>query len=293
MTNQNSEDQLRRAMEEGNLITVGQKSISNEKEKGLVSIDSKFNQTFFKYNLPIGIDFGKSLKPNNFLTSLEILDKTLQIPNLSEKNRFKLENLRLFLTTGKIWHYKHDLKLFLKKEEKKFIIDKSSKKISENPFISLLTSLNFILNQASTANVSWVSQNQILNYVDSEDQKNILREWKTKNYGKLPEDAVFLSLISQTLIREISILNLSADKNRQKENKNELYELLNHAISAKFSEIRKIVDNILNKLNSLNLSSPNLSEDSIPIKNSVQTHPDSNIFIIYHILCTLNILQNE
>ena len=223
MTNENSENQLKKAMEEGNLITVGQKSISKEKEKEMVSIESKFNQTFFKYNLPIGIDFGKSLKPNNFLTSLEILDKTLQIPKISEKNRFKLENLRLLLTTGKIWHYKHDLKSFLKKEEKKYKKDKkdkSSKKIPKNHFISLLTSLNFILNQSSTANVNWVSQNQILNYVDSEDQKNILREWKTKNYGKLPEDAVFLSLISQTLIHQISILDLSEDKNEQKEKKN-------------------------------------------------------------------------
>ena len=302
MTNENSENQLKKAMEEGNLITVGQKSITKEKEKEMVSIESKFNQTFFKYNLPIGIDFGKSLKPNNFLTSLEILDKTLQIPKISEKNRFKLENLRLLLTTGKIWHYKHELKSFLKKEEKNYKKDKkekkekkekkdnSSKKISKNHFISLLTSLNFILNQSSTANVNWVSQNQILNYVDSEDQKNILREWKTKNYGKLPEDAVFLSLISQTLIHQISILDLSEDK---KEKKNELNELLNHAISAKFSEISKIVDNKLKKFNFSNPSSHNSSEDSILNQNSAQTNPDSNIFIIYHILCTLNILQNK
>jgi len=293
MTNQNSENQLKKAMEEGNLITVGQKSITKEKKKEMVSIESKFNQTFFKYNLPIGIDFGKSLKPNNFLTSLEILDKTLQIPKISEKNRFKLENLRLLLTTGKIWHYKHELKSFLKKEEKNYKKDKSSKKISKNHFISLLTSLNFILNQSSTTNVNWVSQNQILNYVDSEDQKNILREWKTKNYGKLPEDAVFLSLISQTLIHQISILDLSEDKKDQKEKKNELNELLNHAISAKFSEIRKIVDNKLKKLNFPNPSSHYLSEDSILNQNSAQTNPDSNIFIIYHILCTLNILQNK
>ena len=228
MTNQNGENQLKRAMEEGNLITVGQKSISKEKEKEkeMVLIESKFNQTFFKYNLPIGIDFGKSIKPNNFLTSLEILDKTLQIPKISEKIRFKLENLRLFLTTGKIWNYKHELNSILKKEEKKYKKEKkdkkdtSSKKISENHFISLLTSLHFILNQTSTSNISWVSQNQILKYVDSEDQKNMLREWKTKNYGKLPEDAVFLSLISQTLIHQISILNLSEDEKEQKEKKN-------------------------------------------------------------------------
>ncbi len=121
MTNQSKDDHLKKAFEDGKLINVGQKSISKEKEneEEMVQIDSKFNQTFFKYNLPIGIDFGKSLKPNNFLTSLEILDKTLQIPKISENIRFKLENLRLFLTASKIWHYKQELSSFLKEEEEK------------------------------------------------------------------------------------------------------------------------------------------------------------------------------
>lgn len=293
MANHNSENQLRIAMEEGNLITVGQKSISKDNEEEMFPIESKFNQTFFKYNLPIGIDFGKSLKPNNFLTSLEILDKTLQIPKISEKIRFKLENLRLFLTTGKIWHYKHELSSFLKKEEKNYKKDKFSKKISENLFISLLTSLRFILNQSSTTNVSWVSQNQILKYVDSEDQKNILREWKIKNYGKLPEEAVFLSLISQTLIHQMSILNLSEDKKEQKRTKNDINDLLNLAISAKFSNIRQIADNKLNELTSLNPSSPDLAEKSILNKKSTQTQPDIKTIILYRILKTLDVLKNE
>ena len=46
------------------------------------------------------------------------------------------------------------------------------------------------------------------------------------------------------------------------------------------------------KINFPNPSSHNLPEDSILNQNSAQTNPDSNIFIIYHILCTLNILQN-
>jgi hypothetical protein len=276
-------------LEEGNLITIGQKSISKEKE--FVSIDSKINQSFFKHNLPIGIDFGKSLKPNNFLTSLEILDRTLQIPKISEKIRFKLEKLRLFLTTGKIWHYKQELKSFLKKEEKQqeknSKKDKSTKKISDNHFTSLLISLHIILNQTSTTNIKWVSQNQILKYVDSEDQKNILREWKTKNYGKLPEDTVFLSLISQTIIHQILLLKLTENQNSK------LNNLINLAYSAKFSKILEIVTGKLKIISPFYLSSLNLANESVNKEKTPQTHSDINNFIIYQILGTLNILQEE
>ncbi len=307
MTNQNNENQLRKAFEDGDLISVGQKSISKEKKEELLPIESKFNQTFFKYNLPIGIDFGKSLKPNNFLTSLEILDKTLQITKISEGNRFRLENLRLFLTTGKIWHYKQELNSFLKEEEEKE--EKEEKEInetyekndetSEKQFISLLISLNFILNQASTTNINWVSQNQILEYVDSQDQRNILREWKSKNYGKLPEDAVFLSLISQTLIHQISLLNLPLDEKIKLNELIDLDNLKNLAISAKFSEIHQITTDKIDKLKKLKkitpnyLPSKNLTDDSIKAEKSSQIHPDFNNVILYRILDTLNILQNE
>lgn len=291
MTNQSKDDHLKKAFEDGKLINVGQKSISKEKEneEEMVQIDSKFNQTFFKYNLPIGIDFGKSLKPNNFLTSLEILDKTLQIPKISENIRFKLENLRLFLTASKIWHYKQELSSFLKEEEEKEKKEKN-KETTEKHFISLLISLNFILNQASTTNIKWVSQNQILKFVDSEDQKNILREWKNKNYGKLPEDAVFLSLISQTLIHQISLLNLPLD---EKFESIELNNLKNLAISAKFSEIQQIIADKLKKLTPNYLPSINLVNDSIKTENSSQIQPDFNNVILYRILDALYILQNE
>lgn len=291
MTNQSNDDHLKKAFEDGKLINVGQKSISKEKEneEEMVQIDSKFNQTFFKYNLPIGIDFGKSLKPNNFLTSLEILDKTLQIPKISEDIRFKLENLRLFLTASKIWHYKQELSSFLKEEEEKEKKEKN-KETTEKHFISLLISLNFILNQASTTNIKWVSQNQILKFVDSEDQKNILREWKNKNYGKLPEDAVFLSLISQTLIHQISLLNLPLD---EKFESIELNNLKNLAISAKFSEIQQIIADKLKKLTPNYLPSINLVNDSIKTENSSQIQPDFNNVILYRILDALYILQNE
>ena len=307
MTNQGNENELKRALEEGNLITVGQKSISKDKKEELVFIDSKINKTFFKYNLPIGIDFGKSLKPYNFLTSLEILDRTLQIPKISEKKRFKLENLRLYLTTGKIWHYKHELNSFLKDEEKdqedqenkkdhedqEFKKDQKDKKqkshdvISENHFISLLISLNFILNQASTSNIKWVSKNQILKYINSLDHKTMLSEWKTNNFGKLPDDTIFLSLISQTLIQQKLLLDLSEDQ------KVKLNNLKTLAISAKFSKIRQIVANILKTITPLYLSYPNLMNDSIEKELLTQNQLDLNNIIIYRNLDTLNILQNE
>lgn len=298
MTNQGNENELKRALEEGNLITVGQKSISKDKEEELVFIDSKINKTFFKYNLPIGIDFGKSLKPYNFLTSLEILDRTLQIPKISEKKRFKLENLRLYLTTGKIWHYKHELNSFLKEEvkdhedqeNKKDQKDKTQKShdvISENHFISLLISLNFILNQASTSNIKWVSKNQILKYINSLDHKTMLSEWKTNNYGKLPDDTIFLSLISQTLIQQKLLLDLSED---QKDNLKNLKKL---AISAKFSKIRQIVASILKTISPLYLSFSTLADDSIEKEKLTQNQLDLNDIIIYRNLDTLNILQNE
>ncbi len=301
MTNQGNENDLKRALEEGNLITVGQKSISKDKEEELVFIDSKINKTFFKYNLPIGIDFGKSLKPYNFLTSLEILDRTLQISKISEKKRFKLENLRLFLTTGKIWHYKHELNSFLIEEEKdqedqenkKDQEDNKDKKrkpqdvISENHFISLLISLNFILNQASISNIKWVSKNQILKYINSLDHKTMLSEWKTNNYGKLPDDTIFLSLISQTLIQQKMLLDLSEDQ------KNKLNNLKNLAISAKFSKIRQIVANILKTITPSYLPFPNLANDSIEKDKLTQNQLDLNSILIYRNLDTLSILQNE
>ncbi len=295
MTNQGNENDLKRALEEGNLITVGQKSISKDKEEELVFIDSKINKTFFKYNLPIGIDFGKSLKPYNFLTSLEILDRTLQISKISEKKRFKLENLRLYLTTGKIWHYKHELNSFLIEEEKdqEDNKDKKDKKrkpqdvISENHFISLLISLNFILNQASISNIKWVSKNQILKYINSLDHKTMLSEWKTNNYGKLPDDTIFLSLISQTLIQQKMLLDLSEDQ------KNKLNNLKNLAISAKFSKIRQIVANILKTITPSYLPFPNLANDSIEKDKLTQNQLDLNSILIYRNLDTLSILQNE
>ncbi|MHA1511991.1 MAG: hypothetical protein ACTSRX_09770 [Promethearchaeota archaeon] len=298
MTNQGNETELKRALEEGNLITVGQKSISKDNEEELVFIDSKINKTFFKYNLPIGIDFGKSLKPYNFLTSLEILDRTLQIPKISEKKRFKLENLRLYLTTGKIWHYKHELNSFLKEdvkdqedqENKKDEKDKKQKShdvISENHFISLLISLNFILNQASTSNIKWVSKNQILKYINSLDHKTMLSEWKTNNFGKLPDDTIFLSLISQTLIQQKLLLDLSEDQ------KNNLKNLKKLAISAKFSKIRQIVASILKTISPLYLSFSTLADDSIEKEKLTQNQLDLNDIIIYRNLDTLNILQNE
>ena len=290
MTNQNNEDQLKRALEEGNLITVGQKLISKETEKELISIDSKFNKTYFKYNLPIGIDFGKSLQPNNFLTSLEILDRILEVPKISEKNRFKLENLRLYLTTGKIWHYKHELNTFLKEDTNQNEKEKetnSPKELIENNYKSLLISLHFILAQVSTTNVKWVSQNQLLSFIESEDQKNILREWKTKNYGKLPEDAIFLSLISQTLIHKILSLDLPEDQYQ------DLNELKSLAISAKFSKILNIISAKLNTLSSVYLSSLKLENISKDKDLSTQALSDINNVIIYRFLRTLNILQNE
>ena len=288
MTNQNDENQLKKALEEGNLITVGQKTISEENEKELISIDSTFNKTFFKYNLPIGIDFAKSLKPYNFLISLEILDRILENPKISEKNRYKLENLRLYLTTGKIWHYKQELNVYLKeknnKEEKEL---QSPYVISQNNFISLLTSLHFILNQASTTNVKWVSQTQILDLIESEDQKNILREWKTKNYNKLPEDAIFMSLISQTLIHKILLFNLPEDQ------QSELNDLKNLAIATKFSKILDIVTRKLNILSPLSLSSFEFANTTIDNEKSTQIPPDINNIIIYRILVTLYILLDE
>lgn len=305
MNNQRSDNQLKKAMEEGNMISVGQNLISKEKKEiknEMVAIDSKFNKTFIKYNLPIGIDFEKSLKPNNFITSLEILDRTLQIPKISEKNRFKLENLRLSLTTGKIWHYKHELNSFLKEKEKEEGKKKENnkepdekKKISEKHFKSLLISIIFLLNQASETNIKWVSQNQILKFIDSQDQKNILREWKTKNYGKLPEDTVFLSLISQTLIHQISLLNLPLDE------KFELNNLINLAIAAKFSKIRIIAADKLKLMTSSHVSShvssvvssSNLVDESILNEKSAQNQPDINNKNLHRILDTLTILQNE
>ncbi len=299
MTNQNNDEQLRKALEEGNLISVGQKSISiEEEEKEMVPIESKINQTFFKYNLPIGIDFEKSLKPNKYLTTLEILDRTLQISIISEDIRFKLENLRLFLTTGKIWHYKKELKSFLNKVEEDNK-DVSHKENSEKHLISLLTSLYLILNQASTVQVKWVSQNQILKYIDSENKKKMMREWKTKKYGKLPEDAIFLSLISQTLIHQILSLNLPLDEKNHKDDLNDLKIL---AISAKFSKIKQITADNLDKLDKLDklkkitsnyLPSINSTDDLIIDENTSQMQSDFNKVILFRILDTLNILQNE
>ncbi len=300
MADRGNENQLKKALEEGNLIIVGQKSILKDKEKEMVPIDSKFNKSFLKYNLPIGIDFGKSLKPNNFLTSLEILDRTLQIPKISEKNRFKLENLRLFLTTGKIWHYKHELNLLLteKEEVEKVEVEKvekdngckegkSHEEILENHFISLLISLNFILNQASTTKIKWVSKNQILKFIDSQDQKNMLRQWKTNNYGKLQEDTVFLSLISQTLIHQISLLDFP------KIQKSELNNLINLAISAKFSKIRQITSDKLKLISSFHVPTPNLTKNSVSEEKSPQNQHNINNKTLYNILDTLKILQNE
>ncbi|QEE15132.1 hypothetical protein DSAG12_00955 [Promethearchaeum syntrophicum] len=290
MTNQNTEDHLKRALKEGNLINVGQNSISKENKKGMISTDSKFNKTYFKYNLPIGIDFGKSLKPNNFLTSLEILDRILEIPNISEQNRFKLENLRLYLTTGKIWHYKRELKTLLEDDiikQEKAKETKSPKEITENTFISLLISLHFILTQASITNVKWVSQNQILTYIESTDQKKILHEWKTKNYGKLPEDLIFLSLISQTLIQKISQLNIPEDQYCQ------LNDLKNLVISAKFSKILNILSLKLNSLSPIYLSSIKSASNSKDKEATRQVSSDINNIFIYRILVTLNILQKE
>ena len=45
MTNQNDDNQLKKAFEDGNLISVGQKSISKEKEKDMIPIESKISKT--------------------------------------------------------------------------------------------------------------------------------------------------------------------------------------------------------------------------------------------------------
>jgi len=115
----------------------------------------------------------------------------------------------------------------------------------------------------------------------------MLSEWKTNNFGKLSDDTIFLSLISQTLIQQNLLLDLSEDQ------KNKLNNLKNLAISAKFSKIRQIVANILKTITPSYLPFPNLANDSIEKDELTQNQLDLNNAILYRILDTLSILQNE
>ena len=294
--NNHQDDQLKRALEEGNLISIGQDLTSKETRKKPVSIpiDIRNFTSSFNYNLPIGIDFAKSINPINFLTTLEILDKILQSPKIPEKIKYKFENLQILLTNGKIAQYKDELTSFLKSEKKK--VEKGEKGKTreeankrEYQLISLLTSLLFILKDSSIQKktVVWASKKQFLELIDSENPKNTLREWKTKNYGKLPENGVFLSLISQNLIYHIRSLNLSEDLFSG------LQKLEEFTITMKFNKIVTVLKKKLNLLVSPKQSDVNNLEESISIE---KIDPDDSYIwddVHFRILDTLSILLDN
>ncbi|RLI61250.1 MAG: hypothetical protein DRO88_13255, partial [Promethearchaeia archaeon] len=109
----------------------------------------------------------------------------------------------------------------------------------------------------------------------------------TKNYGKLPENGVFLSFISQNLIYHIRSLNLSDDLFSG------LQKLEEFAITMKFKKIITVLKKKLNLLISPKQSDVNNPEESISIKKI--DPDDSHIWDDAHIriLDTLSILLDK
>ena len=97
-----TDEELREALKKGDILSIG-KSIDNE---SIVKSDffeeiTDQNQ-ILKYNIPIGIDFTKSIHPSLFFANKELIEESILFLSLSNENRFSLDSLRSFLIQGKI-----------------------------------------------------------------------------------------------------------------------------------------------------------------------------------------------
>jgi hypothetical protein len=186
---------LLRALESGDFISIGSDVKTSNTAGGQTNVHLETNIEFSKMNMPIGIDFGKTLPPLIYLTSVNVLEKIAQLPGISNTDRFELESLKNLLFLGKVADYIQDLdKIF---ESNINLQKKDSMKNLLQPFVNVIS---FLLENFSQKNTKFVKKKDMLEFLDAIETKRkaILSEWK--NNFKYPIETVEIAIIIETLI---------------------------------------------------------------------------------------------
>ncbi|MHA1518689.1 MAG: hypothetical protein ACTSRK_00770 [Promethearchaeota archaeon] len=114
------DEELKKAMEEGQILSIGksksQRSLSNLVSSSYLS-DIKLHLA--EYNPPIGVDFEKNLPVSEYLTYRAVLEIILQQEKLSKQKRYDVEQLLFILKSGNITEFLSNLTNFLEKADSK------------------------------------------------------------------------------------------------------------------------------------------------------------------------------
>src|SRR6056297_1232632 len=139
------DEDLEKALESGDFINVG----SLEDKEGVSSSDLKkisFDLKLPEYNDLIGIEFSKTIPPEAYLVSTQLLELVTDLPKIDKQKRYFLQSLLNELLLGNASKYKNDLLDYVIKNNIENILEINLKKINHNlSLTSLAITLAYIL----------------------------------------------------------------------------------------------------------------------------------------------------
>lgn len=232
MAPDDDEEELKKALERGDFITIGPKSVSKLTPSPIPTekVADKLSVKYFQYNTPIGIDFQKSIDPLLYLSALNLLDLLIQLPLISTEIRYTLESLRNDLAIGHFTDFHHRLFEYININHENLplifpLFDPSyniKQKVTEKPpatpqptaqdrleFTDLLNYrllaflLGIILNEGGKIVHKWPSIKELDDLISQKDQRKIkLREWAST--PSLATKDTFIALIANFIFSFIS-----------------------------------------------------------------------------------------
>ena len=192
------DDELLNALGQGNIISVGA-SPDGKKPPELETLPNiEININIEQYNHPIGIDFTKSLPPLYYITLSELLEKLLDLTNLSNECRFELETFHNYIVQGKIAEFRETIQSL---EQSTGSASKKQSKIetSDQSYTNLVKFLLLFLHIPPKKETRWLAQEKFATLLESKtDIKKMLKEYRQNS--SLTSDSIQYITIILTLI---------------------------------------------------------------------------------------------
>jgi hypothetical protein len=192
------DEDLLNALGQGNIISVGPSKDGKTEPEMETLPNIELNVNIEQYNHPIGIDFAKSLPPLNYVTLSELLERILDLTNLSTECRFDLETYQNYILQGKIAELRnliHSTEPNQTSSQKK-----GGKKGSIDPQLSnMVKFLLLFLEAPPKQDQKWLPREKFLTLIDKKsDIKKLLKEYRQDS--TLSSEAMHYLLIIKTLL---------------------------------------------------------------------------------------------
>lgn len=227
------DDDLLNALGQGNIISVGA-SPDGKKLPELETLPNiEINVNIEQYNHPIGIDFAKSLPPLYYITLSDLIERLLDLTNLSNGCRFELETFHNYILQGKIAEIREAIQSLdqinassSKKSSKKETVDHSS--------TNLVKFLLLFLHVQPKKEIHWLSMEKFATIIEAKaDIKKLLKDFR-QNSSLSAESMHYITIL-------LTLINLLQKYQVSSFNYEIILQLQQNALNQDYDQVEKIL----------------------------------------------------